>query len=108
MTPALVEYWIRKWGSYNLGGKPQAYDRRTTHVIEGSPVATRKYQIDGYRDGYADVPCVKCLMLSKAKYRELKVGFVLQTNYWCRRSSHALGAGRVKVGRQLHANIAIS
>ena len=108
MTPALVEYPIRKWGSYNRGGKPQTLDRKTTHVIEGSPVATRKYQMDSHRDGHADMPCMKRLMLSKAKYRELKVGLVLQTNYWCRRSSHALGAGRVKVGRQLHANIAIS
>ena len=100
MTPALVEYPIRKWGSYNRGGKPQTLDRKTTHVIEGSPVATRKYQMDSHRDSHADMPCMKRLMLSKAKYRELKVGLVLQTNYWCRRSSHALEAGRVKVGRQ--------
>lgn len=80
-------------GSYNLGGKPQAPDRRTAHVIEGSPAATRKYQIGGHRDGHADMPCMKRLILSKAKYRELKVGFVLQTNYWCRRSGHALEAG---------------
>ena len=82
-------------GSYDLGGKPQELDRRTTPVIGGSPAATRKYQIDGHRDGHADMPCMKRLILSKAKYRELKVGFVLQTNYWCRRE-----AGRVKVGRQ--------
>ena len=94
MTPALVEYPIRKWAA-TISWKPQALDR-TTHVIEGSPAATRKYQIDGH----ADMPCMKRLILSKAKYRELKVGFALQTNYQCRRSGHALETGRVKVGRQ--------
>jgi hypothetical protein len=92
MTPALVEYPIGKWAATISVENPP--DRRTTHVIEGSPAATRKYQIGGHRDGHADMPCMKRLILSEAKYRELKVGFVLQTNYWCRRSGHALEAGR--------------